>query len=337
MTAMRPHDFARSPSRRAFVFGASLAAGGLALGLPCALSQPDTTRVPFPGASEVTVWIAIGSDDTVHIRVARSEMGQGISTALPMLVAEELDCEWARVRPDFFGAAENLARGRPWGDMVTSASVSVRASHDYLRRAGAQARQMLIAEAAASWNVEVHECLAQDSIVTHAATGRTVRYGAIAAAASRRPIPQDVPLKKPENWRLLGKRVRAIDTPAKVTGQAIYASDVRLPDMLYAAVKACPAHGGKLISFAVVPIPNPIQPSLAYDNIAVRTGNRVTQNMAAWHLKKGELVEEGFAQRDRQSLFCDNTSPGHVARVFGRNCREQVLTHGRPCAIGANE
>ena len=154
---MRPHGFERSLTRRGFVFGASLAGGGLVLGLPPALSQSETTRVDAQGASEVTVWVAIAPDDSVHIRVARSEMGQGISTALPMLVAEELDCAWARVRPDFFGAAENLARGRPWGDMVTSASVSVRASQDYLRRAGAQARHMLFAEAAARWNVEMDE------------------------------------------------------------------------------------------------------------------------------------------------------------------------------------
>jgi isoquinoline 1-oxidoreductase beta subunit len=251
MTAIQPHGFARSLTRRAFVFGASLAGGGLVLGLRQALSQ--TARLDANGASEVTAWVAIEPDGTVHIRVARSEMGQGISTALPMLVAEELDCDWARVRPDFFGAGESLARGRPWGDMVTSASVSVRASQDYLRRAGAQARQMLVAEAAARWNVEAHECSARDSTITHVATGRTLRYGEIAAAASRRPIPQDVPLKKPENWRLLGRPVRMIDTPAKVTGKPIYASDVRLPDMLYAAVMACPAHGGKLKSFDAGP------------------------------------------------------------------------------------
>ena len=249
MSAMRTHGSTRSLTRRDFVFGASFAAGGLVVGVPPALSQLESTRVDAQGATEITVWVAIKPDDTVHIRVARSEMGQGISTALPMLVAEELDCDWARVRPDFFGAAENLARGRPWGDMVTSASVSVRASQDYLRRAGAQARQMLIAEAAARWNVEPHECVVRDGIVSHAASGRTLRYGELAEAAARRPIPPDVSLKKPEDWRLIGKRVRTIDTPAKVTGEPIYAIDVRLPDMLYAAVKACPAHGGKLKSF----------------------------------------------------------------------------------------
>ena len=319
---MRPHGFERSLTRRGFVFGASLAGGGLVLGLPPALSQSETTRVDAQGASEVTVWVAIAPDDSVHIRVARSEMGQGISTALPMLVAEELDCAWARVRPDFFGAAENLARGRPWGDMVTSASVSVRASQDYLRRAGAQARHMLFAEAAARWNVEMDECLAEDGIITHSTTGRTFRYGELAEAASRRPIPHNVSLKKPENWRLLGKRLRAIDTPAKVTGQAIYASDVRLPDMLYAAIKACPVHGGKLKSFEAAP-------ALAIEGVrhVVPVGQTAVAVVATrwWQAKKtldalpivweepqnAELSTEKLREQFRQGLDHPNPIDGY--------------------------
>ena len=115
MSAMRTHGSTRSLTRRDFVFGASFAAGGLVVGVPPALSQLESTRVDAQGATEITVWVAIKPDDTVHIRVARSEMGQGISTALPMLVAEELDCDWARVRPDFFGAAENLCTRPPMG------------------------------------------------------------------------------------------------------------------------------------------------------------------------------------------------------------------------------
>lgn len=318
MTAIQPHAFARSLTRRAFVFGASLAGGGLVLGLPRAVAE--TARLQ--GASEVTAWVAIKPDDTVHIRVARSEMGQGISTALPMLVAEELDCDWARVRPDFFGAGDNLARGRPWGDMVTSASVSVRASQNYLRRAGAQARHMLIAEAAARWNVEAHECAARDSTITHEATGRTFRYGELAAAASRCAIPQDVPLKRPENWRLLGKPVRMLDTPAKVTGKPIYASDVRLPDMLYAAVMACPARGGKLKSFDA-------GPALAMEGVrhVVPVGQTAVAVVAArwWQAAKAldalpvvwdepqnaELSTEKLREQFRQGLDHPNPIEGY--------------------------
>ena len=248
MSAMRTHGSTRSLTRRDFVFGASFAAGGLVVGVPPALSQLES-RVSMLRARP------------------RSPSGSRSSRTTPCISASR-DRKWARgsqprcrcwwpknsiaigraYAPTSSEQPGILARGRPWGDMVTSASVSVRASQDYLRRAGAQARQMLIAEAAARWNVEPHECVVRDGIVSHAASGRTLRYGELAEAAARRPIPPDVSLKKPEDWRLIGKRVRTIDTPAKVTGEPIYAIDVRLPDMLYAAVKACPAHGGKLKS-----------------------------------------------------------------------------------------
>ena len=319
MSEARSHGFARALTRRAFVFGASLAAGGLVMGLPPALSWSEPTgRVGARTTSEVTVWVAIEPDDTVHIRVARSEMGQGISTALPMLVAEELDCDWVRVRPDFFEAAENLARGRPWGDMVTSASVSVRASHEYLRRSGAQARQMLIQEAAARWSVTPQDCVARDGIVSHSATGRTFRYGELAAAAARLPIPRDVPLKKPEEWRLLGKPLAMIDTPAKVTGQPIYATDVRLPDMLYAAVKACPAHGGTLKSFAAGPV-------LAMEGVrhVIPIGQTAVAVVATrwWQAKKA---------LDALSVVWDDTASAELSTEKLREQFRQDLDHPHP-------
>src|SRR6185369_16215890 len=246
------------------------------------------------------------------------EMGQGISTALPMLVAEELDCDWVRVRPDFFEAAENLARGRPWGDMVTSASVSVRASHEYLRRSGAQARQMLIQEAAARWSVTPQDCVTRDGIVSHRATGRTFRYGELAAAAARLPIPRDVPLKKPEEWRLLGKPLAMIDTPAKVTGQPIYATDVRLPDMLHAAVKACPAHGGTLKSFEADPV-------LAMEGVrhVVPVGQTAVAVVATrwWQAKKA---------LDALSVVWDDTASAELSTEKLREQFRQDLDHPHP-------
>src|SRR5206468_1025899 len=122
-----------------------------------------------PSHPELTAWVVIQSDDSVLIRIARSDMGQGIFTSLPMLVAEELECDWKHVRPEYARVAEHLARDRVWGNMVTTDSVSVRTSHEVLRRAGAQARSMLIAEAAARWNCPPDECHAQDSFVTHPA------------------------------------------------------------------------------------------------------------------------------------------------------------------------
>jgi isoquinoline 1-oxidoreductase beta subunit len=176
-------------------------------------------------------------------------MGQGNFTALPMLVAEELECDWGLVRAEYVDAAENLARGHIWGDMVTAASLSIRASQAYLRQAGAQARHMLIQEAAERWGVPAEQCSAQSSIVTHGATGRTIQYGALADGAARRPVPKTVALKRPADWQLIGRSVRRLDTLDKTLGRSIYASDVRLPGMLYAAVRACPKLGGHVRTF----------------------------------------------------------------------------------------
>src|SRR5258705_1400714 len=240
-------------SRRGFIFGISALAGGLVLGTPAAFAQAEaqapTPAAAKPGQPELTAWVVIQSDDSVLIRIARSDMGKGIFTSLPMLVAEELECDWARVRPEYAPVAEHLARKRVWGNMVTTDSVSVRRSHDYLRKAGAQARMMLIAEAASRWTCPAEECTARNSVVTHGPSGRTQRYGALAQAASARPVPENVSLKRPQDWRLIGTSPRQFDMQAKVTGQLVYASDVRLPGMLHAAVSACPAYGGKLKSY----------------------------------------------------------------------------------------
>jgi isoquinoline 1-oxidoreductase beta subunit len=240
------------PTRRAFTFGISAAAGGIILALhpiPSFAAQSAEKDEPQGSDSEITAWIVIEPDDTTIIRVARSEMGQGNFTTLPMLVAEELECDWRFVRPEYIDPGENIARGHAWGDMVTAASISIRGSQSYLRKAGAQARQMLIEEAAERWRVPPGECSARDSIVTHAPSGRTIRYGQIAEAAARRSIPADVPLKRAEDWRLIGRSVRRVDVDDKALGRPIYASDVRLPGMLYATVSACPTLGGRLKSF----------------------------------------------------------------------------------------
>lgn len=237
-------------TRRAFAYGISAAGGGLILGVAPDFAAAETAvAAALQNGPEVTVWVVIERDDTTLIRVARSEMGQGSFTALPMLVAEELECDWALVRPEYVAPLENVSRGRPWGDMVTAGSLSIRASQAYLRKAGAQARAMLIAEAAARWGVGADECTARDSVVTHIASGRSLRYGEIAEGAAIRPVPQQVTLKRPEDWRLIGRSVKRFDTVDKAMGRPIYASDVRLPGMLYAAVAACPAHGGRLVGF----------------------------------------------------------------------------------------
>jgi isoquinoline 1-oxidoreductase subunit beta len=232
--------------RRSFLVGASAAGGGLVLGF--AVPPGRGTLGAAAGPPEINCWVVIARDDTVTVRVAFSEMGQGATTGLAMLVAEELECDWTKVRTEFASPTENLRRGRIWGNMSTGASRSIATSQLNLRRAGAAARQMLIAAAAAQWNVPASQCSAADSVITHAPSGRTLTFGAVADDAAKIEPPADVELKPPSQWKLAGKPCRRLDVLDKVTAQPIYAIDVRLPDMLYAAIMQCPVFQGTLRS-----------------------------------------------------------------------------------------
>ena len=311
-------------SRREFVFAISAAAGGLSLpnaGLS-ALAQISCIRQETcTHSSEITAWIVIEPDDRTVIRVARSEMGQGNFTTLPMLVAEELECDWQFVRAEYIEASENISRGHLWGDMYTAASISVRGSQSYLRKAGAQARQMLLDEAAARWRVPSSECGARDSIITHEKTGRTVRYGEIAAAAARRPVPPEVMLKPPEQWRLIGKPIPRLDALDKSVGRPIYASDVRLPGMLFASVSACPALGGRLVSFdesKILRMPG-VRHVLAVEGTAVAVladswwqANRARLRLPiVWDFGKArELTTESLRNLFREGLDAEDVAIG---------------------------
>ena len=232
--------------RRGFIVHAAAVGGGMALGFHLPLgAAPAAASDDTP---EINAWVVIQPDDTVIVRVARSEMGQGILTALPMLVAEELECDWAKVRPEYVSPAENLRRQGIWGDMSTGASRSVSASQETLRRAGATAREMLIAAAAARWKVPASECRAAKSVVTHVPTGRTAKFGALAKAATSMPQPASVRLKDPKDWKLIGTPQKRFDVPDKSTGKAIYGIDVRRPGMLYAAILQCPVFKGTVRS-----------------------------------------------------------------------------------------
>jgi isoquinoline 1-oxidoreductase subunit beta len=236
--------------RRGFLVSTAAATGGLMLGfhLPLESGQAVAAEDDSEGA-EVNAWVAIEPDETVIIRVARAEMGQGIFTALPMLVAEDLDCDWHKVRAEYASPAENWRRKGIFGSMLTGGSLSVRSSQDYLRTAGATARAMLIKAAAAQWGVPESECHATNGIITHTPSRRSVSFGKVASAASKLSPPRDVQLKPASAWRLLGQRVKRLDTPDKVHAKPIYGIDVRLPDMVYASVANCPVFGGKLKSY----------------------------------------------------------------------------------------
>jgi len=233
-------------NRRAFVLAAI--GGGLAVGLDLPLGGPAVVRAA-DGAPEVNAWVVIRPDNTVVIRIARSEMGQGSLTGLAQLVAEELECDWSKVTTEYPTPGQSVARKRVWGSFYTGGSVGIRTSQDYLRKGGATARQMLIQAAADQWNVPVAECTAANSVITHPPSGRSTLYGEVAEAAARLAPPTEVKLKDPKDWKIAGKPVKRLDTADKTTGKMVYGIDVKLPGMLNAAIKDCPVFGGKLKSF----------------------------------------------------------------------------------------
>jgi len=237
-------------TRREFLVRSTAVGGGLLLGFHLPVTGPlaaDSNPLSDqPQAVEVNAWIVIQPDNQVLIRVARSEMGQGIFTALPMLIAEELGCDWDRVQAEYAKASDNLRRDNVYVTMATGGSRSVRGSQEYLRKAGAAARELLIAAAAQRWGVATAECLAENSQVIHQPTDRKLSYGALAAEAARLPAPEMVFLKDPDEWTLIGKPVKRLDVPDKVAGRPVFAADVEVPGMLHAAIRACPVFGGRL-------------------------------------------------------------------------------------------
>ncbi|MDP2033879.1 MAG: molybdopterin-dependent oxidoreductase [Polaromonas sp.] len=232
-------------SRRGFL-GASAASGlVVAFHIPLAsYAQAQASNAP-----EVNAWVVVKPDDTVIIRIARSEMGQGSLTGLAQLVAEELECNWARVTTEYPTPGQNLARNRAWGNFSTGGSRGIRESHDYVRKGGATARMMLVQAAADEWKVPVSECRAANSVITHTPSGRSTTYGKVAIAAGKLTAPAQVTLKDPKDWKIVGKRLARLDTIDKVTGRQIYGADLTMPGMLNAAIRDCPVFGGKLKSF----------------------------------------------------------------------------------------
>jgi len=230
--------------RRRFLVSGTAVVGGLSLGFSFPSAPAHAAE-----ATEVNAWVVIHPDDKVVIRIARSEMGQGTLTGLAQLVAEELECDWNKVTTEFPTPGENVRRNRVWRNYSTGGSRGIRESNQYVREGGAAAREMLIAAAAAEWKVPAAECSAANSIVTHKPSGKTLSYGHLAAAAAKVEPPKEVKLKDPKDWKLIGKPVARLDTMDKLTGKTIYGIDVKLPNMLTAAVRACPVHGGKLKSF----------------------------------------------------------------------------------------
>src|SRR5215467_2809645 len=232
-------------SRRTFIVGSAAAGGGLALGFNLQSGFGSALAQSADDGVEVTAWVLIKPDDTCVIRVARSEMGQGTITGLAQLVAEELECDWKKVTVERVTPGQNLARKRAWGEMSTG-----------VRRGAAAARMMLLQAAAEEWKVPVGELTVADGVITHAASARSLSYGKLAAAAAKfeAPDPKAIKLKDPKDWKIAGKPMKRIDTADKLDGSKIFAIDVKLPDMLCAAIKDCPVFGGKVTSYDEVKI-----------------------------------------------------------------------------------
>lgn len=235
----------RAVTRRDFVKVTGAASAALVLGVHLPACRPGDAdpRARDADGFAPNAWVRIDAEGVVTILVDRSEMGQGVATALPMLVAEELEVDWESVR--FAFASGDPAYANPLvGTQATGGSTSVRVAWEPLRTAGAAARVMLIAAAAEQWGVPASECRAERGAVEHAPSGRRAAYGTLVEAAAGQRVPESVPLKDPADFKLIGTPRPRLDTPQKVDGTATFGIDVRVPGMVVATVARCPVFGG---------------------------------------------------------------------------------------------
>jgi isoquinoline 1-oxidoreductase subunit beta len=233
-------------SRRSFIVASAAIGGGLAIGI-----NPFSSAAAVRAAEaspEITAWVVIRPDDTVVVRIALSEMGQGSLTGLAQMVAEELECDWNKVTWEYPTPGTNIARKGIWGEFWTGGSYSISGSQESMRKGGAAARMMLVQAAANGWKVPAAECTVDKGVISHKASGRRTTYGRMAEDAAKLEVPKEVPLKDPKDWKIIGKPVKRLDTVDKLTGKQIYGADVKLPGMLNASIKASPVFGGKVKS-----------------------------------------------------------------------------------------
>jgi isoquinoline 1-oxidoreductase beta subunit len=243
-------------TRRLFLLTATSAAGGLMIGIGAAPDVAEAaTVVATPwnednayAANEIDAWVAIDPDDSVLIRYQRSEMGQGSMTAVPMMLNEELQADWSKVRIEYASPNRNLREKKVYGGMFSNGSRSIRASQKLVQQVGASGRERLIAAAAARWNVPASECSAEKSVVTHKPSGQTLRYGELAADAAKITLAQEPKIKTPDQFTFIGTPMPRIDVVHKIDGSAKFGIDAQLPGMVFAAIQACPVPGGKLKS-----------------------------------------------------------------------------------------
>src|SRR5437773_11097526 len=235
-------------TRRGFLRGTVVAGAGLTIGfqLPpgrTARAAAQSTEPFMPNA-----WIRITPDNVVTIIVDKSDMGQGVLTSMPMLIAEELEADWSQIRTEQAPAGPEYVNPVT-KRQVTGGSRSVRNSWEHFRKAGAAAKEMLVEAEANEWGVPPEQCVAENSTVIHRPTGRRFTYGELTDKAARLPVPQNPRLKSPKDFRLIGKRIARLETPQKVDGSAVYGLDVKVPGALVAVLARCPVFGGRVASF----------------------------------------------------------------------------------------
>jgi isoquinoline 1-oxidoreductase beta subunit len=316
---------AQGLNRRSFLKVGATGAAGLLIGFYFHVDAELLAAAAETKASAPVVfnaWIHVGTDDYVTILIDKSEMGQSILTGLAMIAADELDCDWTKVRTEFAPADKVYINPR-FGVQGTGGSSGTPTSWNPLRKASATARAMLLQAAAQKWGVDASTCRAENGAILHETSKRRATYGSLAEAAAKLPAPQDVPLKTPDQYKLIGKPTPRLDTPDKVNGSTQYGIDMRMPGLLYAAVARCPVFGGKVTSFdatktkAVPGVKDAIQISngiavIADNTWAAMQGRRALEiqwdegpNAKLTSADISKALEEGAAQ------------PGHAARKEG--------------------
>jgi isoquinoline 1-oxidoreductase beta subunit len=300
-------------SRREFLKAGAAVSGGLLLGFRLPL---DSALAEPAGAFATNAFLRIDPAGAVTALVPQSEMGQGVLTSLPMLLAEELEADWKTVRFEQTGA-DKVYTNPIIGTQLTGGSSSVRGFWEPLGRAGAAARTMLIAAAAKAWRVDAASCHAENGTVAHGPSGRKLTYGELADRAALQPVPKDIKLKSPDEYRLLGKGLHRLDTPLKVTGSAVFGLDVKRPGLLTAAVERCPVFGGKAAGYneaAARSVPG------VRHVVPIASGVAVVAD-SYWAAKKG---------RDALGVRWDegplaNLSSGGITRMFEEASKQEGL------------
>jgi isoquinoline 1-oxidoreductase beta subunit len=234
--------------RREFLKKSAVSGAGLMIGFYLPKKFEALAATPESGPVAVNAWVRITPDDSVTLIIDKSEMGQGIVTSLAQLLAEELELDWRKIKTEFAPAAPQYFNP-VFGLQGTGGSTSIRASWGPLTKAGAAAREMLIATAAQRWAVEASTCRAESGGIVHRATKRRLGYGALVEDAAKFPVPEKPTLKDPKDYKFIGKPIKRLDTPSKVNGSAGFGIDVRLPHILHASVARCPVFGGKVKRF----------------------------------------------------------------------------------------